>query len=120
MYVLKFIWQMPQILLGKILIKYYKASYIVKYKEVFIYKSDKINGGISLGNIIITNSLRDRRIKHEYGHSIQSQYLGWVYLLVIGLPSIIMAQKYINGKVSIKKYYSFYTEKWADKLGGVK
>ena len=57
---------------------------------------------------------------HEYGHSIQSKILGPLYLLVIGLPSIIWAglfEKYRNKhKIS---YYSFFTEKWANKLVGL-
>lgn len=31
----------------------------------------------------------DSTIKHEYGHTIQSKYLGWLYLIIIGLPSIV-------------------------------
>ena len=54
------------------------------------------------------------------GHARQSRMLGWLYLLVIGLPSIVWAALYgwliprcENG------YYKFYTEKWADKLAGI-
>lgn len=57
-------------------------------------------------------------INHEWGHTRQSMYLGWLYLLAIGLPSLLWAFVYDSGwNVS---YYDFYTEKWADKLGGVK
>ena len=58
--------------------------------------------------------------KHEYGHYQQSLRLGWLWIFVIGIPSLIWAgcfQKYRRkNKIS---YYSFYTEKWANKLGGV-
>lgn len=57
---------------------------------------------------------------HEFGHSIQSIILGPLYLLVIGLPSLI----WCNAKRFIKlrnekgvSYYSFYPEKWANYLG---
>ena len=60
-------------------------------------------------------------VKHEaLGHGTQSRILGPFYLPVIGLPSIIWAWLY--GAVipyTRNGYYRFYTEKWADKLGGV-
>jgi hypothetical protein len=49
-------------------------------------------------------------IAHEVGHSIQSVYLGWLYLPVIGLPSLI-----VTG-ISPRLAKKFYTEKWAEKL----
>jgi hypothetical protein len=71
-------------------------------------------GGISLGKYIILSHDDIDSIKHEYGHSVQSRYLGWLYLLVIGLPSLLWAMFYKGDD-----YYKFYTEKNADKLGGV-
>ena len=46
---------------------------------------------------------KDHTIKHEYGHTIQSKWLGWLYLLVIGLPSIIWA--FIHSNFSTGKKY---------------
>lgn len=57
---------------------------------------------------------------HEYGHTIQSLMLGPLYLVVIGIPSLLWCslpcckKKRKNEHIS---YYSFYTEKWADRLG---
>ena len=80
-----------------------------------------MSGGISLGRYIIVNQFaRDKTIYHELGHCRQSMYLGWLYLIVIGIPSIVWAGLY--GKVikpTTNGYYKFYTEKWADKLGNV-
>lgn len=62
-----------------------------------------------------------KTIHHEYGHTRQSLYLGWLYLLIIGLPSITWAWLHSSFKCfSTVSYYDFYTEKWADWLGGVK
>lgn len=62
-------------------------------------------------------------LKHEYGHQKQSQMLGWLYLFVIGIPSIVWAGTHQCFWKSLKKHnipcYWFYTEKWANKLGGV-
>ena len=65
-----------------------------------------------------SNYFAEELIKHEYGHTIQSKYLGWLYLPVIALPSLIWAgffgwYREDNGI----DYYDFYTEKWANKLG---
>ena len=75
-------------------------------------------GGISLGNFVYFRPpVYDKMIRHEYGHCIQSRMLGPFYLLVIGLPSLLWALWWHPGR-SVG-YYSFYTERWADRLGGV-
>lgn len=68
-----------------------------------------------------SSSYKDKRArtkKHEYGHSKQSLYLGPLYLIVVGLPSITWAELYKNFKREIS-YYDVYPENWADKLGEV-
>lgn len=122
------IWGFPQNLVGLIMASFFEMKAqivrVEKYKdsEVF-YINSKFGGAVSLGTyIFIFSDYRDTRkiIMHEYGHSIQSKILGPLYLLVIGLPSIIWAglfEKYRNKhKIS---YYSFFTEKWANKLVGL-
>ena len=57
---------------------------------------------------------------HEYGHTFQSLMLGPLYMFVIGIPSMVWLRLSVFQKMRKKKkisYYSFYTEKWADKLG---
>ena len=109
-----YLWQLPQHLLGLLLILYFRAEKR-SYKDIVYYYSKGVMGGISLGKYIILSNDNEDSIKHEYGHSVQSRYLGWLYLIVIGLPSLLWAMIYRGNN-----YYSFYTEKWADKLGGVK
>lgn len=95
-----------------------------------IKKCDKFPGGISLGEFIIVSSedsLRngvstlDRRVAHEYGHTIDSRKSGPLYLLWIGLPSIgwNMARAMFP-KLNKKSYFSFYAEKRADANVGIK
>ena len=60
-------------------------------------------------------------LAHEYGHTIQSLILGPLYLLVIGLPSILWAGLPVFEKRRQKKhidYDDFTPEKWATALGG--
>lgn len=117
--ILLYIWQLPQNLLGLLLRAIYKGN-DSDYNGAIVRRSTKMGGGISLGKYIIINQwLTNKTIMHEYGHSIQSKYLGWLYLLVIGLPSIIWAGLYGSVvKETPDGYYKFYTEKWANKLGG--
>ncbi len=116
--IILYLWQLPQIILGLILLLYYKTptTELIIIDNVRQYISKKMQGGISLGpiNIIDTKNIKTRL--HEYGHSIQSRILGPLYLIVIGIPSIIWAAYWNPTKGS---YYKFYTEKWANKLGGV-
>lgn len=122
--ILRWIWELPQCLLGLILTKIYKVKYKDSLNQVKIY-SGKFPGGISLGLYILLSESNFKyspnTIKHEYGHTRQSLYLGPLYLIIIGLPSIIWAAMYGNIIKKTKNgYYKFYTEKWADKLGNVK
>ena len=115
---LLYLWQLPQNTLGWLLFAIYPGTDSF-YESATIRRSAKMQGGISLGKYIIVNERAGHQtISHEYGHCRQSEKLGWLYLIVIGLPSILYAawwSRYGAGK----NYYAFYTERWADKLGGI-
>lgn len=124
LYVLLWIWQLPQNLLGLILSVNIRDNggqkyiYCVKIKgkmhEVRFVHLRAFPGGITLGEYIIIGGRWDERdVRHEYGHVIQSRLLGPLYLPVIGLNSILHAAFH-----HCKNYVHFWTEKWAEKLGG--
>lgn len=119
------IWQFPQLIVGYIMLLIIDIDGFELINRKCFYISKKIKGGISLGKVVIINSMlkgerKEKAIMHEYGHSRQSEILGWLYLPVIGLPSLLHAIYYRIFKYGdYKDYYNFYTEKWADKLGGV-
>lgn len=116
---LLYLWQLPQNLVGLVVRMIYKPTKR-KLGDITYYYSNKFPGGISLGKYIILGMENEDTIKHEHGHQVQSKYLGWLYLIIVGLPSIIWAALY--GTVipyTYNGYYKFYTESWADKLGGV-
>jgi len=124
-----YIWQLPQNIVGLITWAIMKGneSFSEDYKGEKLLFSERMSGGISLGKYIIlmkryyTNNLETNdTVNHEYGHSRQSLYLGPLYLIIVGIPSIIWAGLYGNViPYTHNGYYKFYTESWADKLGGV-
>lgn len=68
---------------------------------------------MSLGNYIFVDTISSQKsIQHECGHSKQSNILGPLYLIVIGIPSLLHnIVHYLCSKIGIKwNYYSFYTE----------
>lgn len=114
------LWQLPQTLVGLVLLMFYKPYKASTYcSGATVYHSEKMRGGISLGEIIIVaKSSSATTICHELGHSMQSRILGPLYLFVIGLPSLLWATT--RRRLFPKRdYYSFYTEKWADKIAKI-
>ena len=118
------IWELPQILLAIILYAIMKKRIMqaIDYKDSKVFFVKDFPGGISLSFMIFLNDIdlkNLKAIKHEYGHTIQSLYLGWFYLVIVGVPSIIRASIWKHYKLEDKKYYESFPENWADLLGGI-
>lgn len=119
------LWQLPQVLVGLMLYLFYRGSAkLIRETDYTKVYACSMPGGISLGVIVLINKYQCTidTINHELGHTKQSRILGPLYLLVIGLPSIIHAglSDYIGCCKKHKEgYYHFYTEKWADKIAGI-
>ena len=114
---LLYIWQLPQNLLGLLLRAIYRGT-DTDYEGALVRRSHKMQGGISLGMYIIANRYASREtIMHEYGHCRQSQMLGPLYLLVVGLQSGLHC---VLCKCKNHNYHDMWFERWADRLGGVK
>ena len=119
---LLYAWQLPQNLLGLLVIAFTRPSAAIPCSDCYsvVRASYRMRGGISLGRyaIISTSQCTTCTIRHELGHCRQSRMLGPLYLIVIGLPSIIWAA--LHSRLAPRKsYYWFYTERCADRLGGV-
>lgn len=124
--VLLLIWTFPQNLLGYIIIVLLKAHKSIdgSYHFSHLYIAPMCLGEIININIkMYPPHLKERYLlchKHEQGHQIQSYYLGWLYLVIVGFPSITLNifSRYHQG---IRQYYfEYFPEKWADHLGKVK
>lgn len=120
---LKSLWQLPQVMIAFIYYIYLEqrgeilCSYLLQGAIVIVRKS--YYGSMTLGNFIFLSSrASDRIIKHEWGHARQSLILGPLYLLVVGLPSIIWAA-FHKSIAPDKPYDWFYTESWANRLCGI-
>lgn len=117
--ILLWIWQTPQNIVGLVFRLIYPWKPI-PFNGVDVVVDKRFKGGISLGRTVIVKapySAIPDTWKHEYGHTRQSLYLGPLYLLIVGFPSLLWAWYWNPSRGG--SYYSFYTEKWADKLGGV-
>lgn len=114
---LLYIWQLPQNLLGLLVIFFSLANHVYMNGVVTPFYFTKYSFGVSLGCYIIVNeNCSQNTLLHKLGHCYQSLYLGWLYLPVIGLPSAIgnLLHRFIKFD-----YYKQPWEKWADELGGV-
>lgn len=127
---LLYLWQLPQNLLGLLLFLFYKPEKEMLYNGVTYHFNRKFPSGISLGKYVLLdvypyNAATWCDAKHEYGHSCQSRRWGWLYLIVIGLPSACgnLWDRWFHKKWSYdareKWYYDLPWEKDADKRGGV-
>lgn len=117
------IWQLPQFLLGIIFLLVLRARIIrvIEYRGSCVFFVEGFKGGISLSRFIYLDSSYvndESSLRHEYGHTIQSRLLGWFYLAVVGLPSIIRASIWNRLNLDSDSYHSGYPEHWADRLGG--
>lgn len=122
------LWQLPQLFLSLVVGIFFEAFGRVKEKtwiddpldDIPAWYISPMSGAFSLGlAVFIHDPLRsDPLCRHEYGHCLQSRILGPFYLLVIGIPSLLWAAYHTAFRPK-RSYYWFYTERWANRLGGV-
>lgn len=121
----QWIWGLPQNLVGLGFYLYYRR----KGCPSFSYQGARVTvwtnhaGSMSMGRYLFMapgwRPGNHRLLAHEYGHTIQSLFFGPVYLLVVGLPSILWAGLPLCKRMrrAGKPYYSVYPEKGATRLG---
>lgn len=107
----RFTWQAPQTLLGFTVAQTYNTfGNVEEVKSKFgatVIKTNSIGNAVTIGNYIMGNlSLsadpNNSIFQHEYGHYLQSQTIGPLYLYWVGLPSLISASTHDNHRY--KKY----------------
>ena len=134
----RFTWELPQLCIG-----YAVAQWRVAVGNVS--RVDTLNGvtfltktnprkhnyaGLSIGcfvNMWIPDTnIQDfkqyalhspfRIYAHEYGHTVDSQLWGWLYLPVVGLPSLVSQALGLSQK-GRHRHDNFWVERRADRLG---
>ena len=120
--VILWVWQLPQNLVALVMLLVLQGETKHRLGSIRFYFLRTFPGGITLGEYIIVGTKQNLTVRHEFGHVLQSRYLGPLYLLVIGLPSLLHA--WLNGVIGCcdrhpEGYYHFWTEKWADRLAEI-
>ena len=124
--IILWLWQLPQHLLGLLLIQVTRARYsrTIEHNgvEVRVYRIGDVRWGIALGRYVILGSGYSEVTEfHELGHSKWSKRLGPIYLLVVGFLSAICAN--LIGSRILGRGYEWYYNQWvervADREGGV-
>ena len=117
------LWQLPQNLVGFVMSRFFREE----DDGVFVRMSF-FGSGVCLGEYILLERrlfIHERNVAHEKGHRIQSRILGPLYLVIVGVPSLIRnlwdraKHKEWPYAAKVRWYYSGFPENWADKLGGV-
>ena len=133
-WVLDWTWCFPQTLIGFIFSKtlwkdavrevmispmFYTIVLLGKKKEGRLYN---YLSGFSTGRYIFLHAYGNAAtdVRHECGYSMQSRMTGWLYLFVIGIPSVYGNLKARRDPKRAATYYQHYPENWAYRLGKVK
>ena len=119
-------WGLPQNLAGGLLWLWFRLRgcpcfrYQGAHGVVWTLRS----GSMSLGSFLFLHpswTPADKALlAHEYGHSIQSLFFGPLYLLTVGLPSILWAGLPVfqrRRRAGELDYYAVYPENQATRLG---
>lgn len=129
--VLQCTWGFPQTLLGLFVLLTTKGCRRYWYHGVLVTEWRK-GSSLSLGLFVFLakHPPRDKHhpelrsyqptLVHEYGHTVQSLLLGPLYLIVIGLPSLLWCSLPSCERCRREQavsYFSFYTERWANAWG---
>ena len=127
------LWELPQNALGLLLLSLrFARGHIaaVRFARERVMIEIASDGAVSLGLFVFFTPRDNPYVPvgpeneaHEYGHSVQSRWLGPLYLPVVGVPSIMrvgyaVAYRTITGR-RWSGYYDGFPERWADQLGGV-
>lgn len=123
-YILNFTWGLPMTLIGlTVALVLVICNQKPKCHGGCIYFSiGKSWGGINLGFVFLTDSSEIPYIlTHEFGHSVQNAYFGFLMPIIVGIPSLIRCSyRTIGEKMGHKfktGYYDIWFEKQASELG---
>lgn len=132
----RFGWEMPQLWLGYMVSQWRVLTGRIDGVQylggvTFVVDQERHDGmsmGLSLGcfvNIWISDAVEadfEKQVRyrsgqlfmHEFGHTVDSLRWGWLYLLVVGIPSYLsqVAELVTHGR---HQHQHLYAERWANK-----
>ena len=118
------IWQLPQIIIGLIMLLIFrnKTTYTNPYNHITVWNinSGKVFGRacFSTGPIIVTcDGVSERTLRHETGHSYDSTLFGPLFHIIVSIPSICLFWYRKIKKKDFDWYYSHFPENRAEKYG---
>lgn len=128
-----FAWELPQNTLGALNYAVHQAQGGVARttrERGRLFVELRGTGAVSLGWFVFFSTTDNGFVPvgpenkdHEYGHSLQSRWLGPLYLPFVGLPSISRVAYAVGHRALTGRRWSGYYDGWpersADLLGGV-
>lgn len=109
-FIVKFLWELPSNLLAVLLFFFLGVDgFEFDKQRGIVVVTMSYQGGLTLGCFIFVSKECRNLLPHEYGHIRQGWVTGPLYLLIIGIPSLIWCLIY---KSTGKPYDWFYTERW--------
>ena len=112
-------WGFPQTLLGLILYLIHKDKPHSTYHGCIVTRW-KQRGSMGMGMFLFLGC-EDAEVRvHEFGHSVQSVFLGPLFLPIMGIPSFLWCNIPYFRRMRKEKgvsYYCFYPESTANRLG---
>lgn len=125
-YILQWTWGIIQNVVGLCVFRANIRRRHFRYNGAVVTVRRSRYGSMGLGMFIfisesaMNGERREFTLTHEYGHTVQSIILGPLFLLIIGLPSLLWAGLPVFRKYRERRslsYYWLYTERWANFLG---
>ena len=118
-----YIWQLPQNIVGLLLLVFITGEVKHRLGSIRFFYAKSFPGGITLGEYIIVGTRQEFTVRHEFGHVLQSRYLGPLFIPVVGVFSLVHAG--VSDMVGCcerhkEGYYHFWTEAWANRLAGIR
>ena len=135
-----FVWCFPSFLLGSVVYAYSKfvRKSCVRCKSpegIVWYMTDNRSPvyGVSIFPFVfLSEKCADSiSVRHEFGHCVQCLIWGWLYLIVIGIPSLTSNIPKVNKLLRGRSYnsefqyyglvggFDFWWERDADRKGGI-
>ena len=117
---LQFTWGIVQNVIGGILFALLGRGKAEIYRGALVRRWN-LSGSMTLGMFILMDRGHGEDVlAHEWGHTVQSVILGPLYLVVVGIPSLMWAglpyfERYRRRKN--RSYYWLYCEAWATRIG---